>query len=257
MTRRLILLGLFVGLLPAPAQDAAKKKAQLRWHGQSFFVLETSAGKKVAFDPHSMPQYGRAVVSADVVCCTHEHDDHNQAEVVENVPKANVLRGVTVKGRTTTFTTIDKSFDDLKVKVRTVPTFHDEEGGLKRGKNAVFVVEADGLKFVHLGDLGHVLEPEQVKAIGPVDVLMVPIGGIFTINGEKALKVVEQLKPRLFVVPMHYGTKVFDELADAKEFCEGFKSAQVRDLSAATNVLEFDPALKADAPSVVLMGWQK
>ena len=256
MTRLFASLGLFAVALSAPAADDAKK-IQIRWYGQSFFTLTTTTGATVAFDPHSMPQYNRPTATADVVCISHEHDDHNQAGSVEKVAKENVLHGLTARGRATSYAKIDRDFKDLKLKVRTVPTFHDQNEGLDRGKNAVFVVEADGLKFVFLGDLGHQLSEEQVKAIGPVDVLFIPVGGIYTLNGDGAKKVVAQLKPRLFILPMHYGTKVFDELTNAQEFREGFKSTQVRDLSAATNSLEFPPDLKQDLPSVVLLGWQK
>ena len=122
----------------------------------------------------------------------------------------------------------------------------------KRGKNSVFIVEADGLKFCHLGDLGHELTDEQVAAIGPVDVLMIPVGGIYTINGEAAKKVVAQLKPRLFIVPMHYGTKVNSDVLPIDEFLDGQKNVRKMEDS---NVLEFPADLKADKPAVVVLGW--
>jgi L-ascorbate metabolism protein UlaG (beta-lactamase superfamily) len=122
-----------------------------------------------------------------------------------------------------------------------------------RGKNAAFIVEADGLVICHLGDLGHELSAEQVKAIGPVDVLMVPVGGIYTLNGEMAKKVVAQLKPRLYVLPMHYGTKVYQDLPGPDEFLDGQKEVRVL---ADTNLLEFPADLKADRPTVVLLGWK-
>ena len=98
------------------------------------------------------------------------------------------------------------------VRIRNVGTFHDTQQGMERGRNAVFVIEADGLKIVHLGDLGHILTDEQVRQIGPMDVLMVPVGGVYTINGSKAKEVVAQLKPKRYILPMHYGTLTFDEL---------------------------------------------
>jgi L-ascorbate metabolism protein UlaG (beta-lactamase superfamily) len=107
--------------------------------------------------------------------------------------------------------------------------------------------------FCHLGDLGHELSEEQVKAIGPVDVLMVPVGGIYTLNGDGAKKVVGQLKPRLYVLPMHYGTKVYMDLPGPDEFLDGQKD--VRAL-ADTNLLEFPATLKADRPTVVVLGWK-
>jgi L-ascorbate metabolism protein UlaG (beta-lactamase superfamily) len=125
---------------------------------------------------------------------------------------------------------------------------------MQRGKNSIWIVEADGLVFCHLGDLGHELTPEQVKAIGKVDVLMVPIGGIYTLNGEQAKKVVEQIKPRLYILPMHYGVPGYDDLIGPDEFLEEFKNPKKM---LGTNELVFPVDMKADAPTVVLLGWTK
>src|SRR5947207_14950640 len=101
---------------------------------------------------------------------------------------------------------IDEKFRD--VRIRTVGVYHDSTQGMERGKCAVFILEMDGLRFVHLSDLGHPLSAEQVKKIGPVDVLMIPVGGVYTLNGSEAREVVNQLKPRQYIIPMHYGTPV-------------------------------------------------
>jgi L-ascorbate metabolism protein UlaG (beta-lactamase superfamily) len=109
--------------------------------------------------------------------------------------------------------------------------------------------------FCHLGDLGHDLSPEQVKAIGPVDVLMVPVGGIYTINGETAKKVVARIKPRLFVLPMHYGVPGYDDLLGPDEFMEDQKNPKKMP---DTNELVIPADAKTpDAPAVVLLGWKK
>ena len=250
---RLIAAGLALALAAPAAAQAPNKAVQLRWYGHSFFQLTTTAGTRVVFDPHAISEYGAPPVPADVVLMSHDHNDHNRREVLANADSKDLkaFLGVVPKGKTSTdWAKIDATVKD--VKVRTVPTYHDEEQGAKRGKNAVFVVEADGLKFVHLGDLGHELTEEQVKAIGPVDVLMVPVGGIYTLNGEEAKKVVRQLQPRLFVIPMHYGTKVYTDLLPPDEFLDGQKT--VRDLGE-VNLLEIPTDLKADKPTVVVMGW--
>jgi L-ascorbate metabolism protein UlaG (beta-lactamase superfamily) len=206
--------------LVAPAQDPAKKFT-LRWHGQSFFSVETPGGKKVAFDPHLIPEFGRQVVKADVVVCSHLDGDHTQVTAVEDAKAARVFYGLEEgkKGRPPEWKRIDEKVG--AIRVRTVPTYHDANDGLTRGKNSAFVVEADGLTFCHLGDLGHELTAQQLKQIGKVDVLMVPVGGVYTINGEQAKKVVAQVKPRLFVLPMHYGVPGYDELQSADEFLDG------------------------------------
>jgi L-ascorbate metabolism protein UlaG (beta-lactamase superfamily) len=251
---RLLFAGLALATFaPATIAQPAKKTVQLRYYGHSFFQLTTTAGTRVVFDPHAIPEYGATGVSADVVVMSHDHNDHNRKEVLANADSKDLkaFLGVVPKGKSGhEWAKIDATVKD--VHVRNVPTYHDEDEGAKRGKNSVFVVEADGLKFVHLGDLGTELTDEQVKAIGPVDVLMIPVGGIYTINGETAKKVVAQLKPRLFVIPMHYGTKVYTDVQPPDEFLDGQK--KVENLGD-VNLLQFPADLKADQPTVVVMGW--
>jgi L-ascorbate metabolism protein UlaG (beta-lactamase superfamily) len=250
---RALLAGLALAAAVSPASAQAPKKVlQLRWYGHSFFQLTTTAGTRVVFDPHAISEYGSPSVAADIVVMSHDHNDHNRAEILANADSRDLKKylGVTTKGKNSDWVKIDEQVKD--VHIRTVPTYHDTEEGAKRGKNSVFIVEADGLKFVHLGDLGHELTDEQVKAIGPVDVLMIPVGGIYTINGETAKKVVAQLKPRLFILPMHYGTKVYTDVQPPDEFLDGQKN--VRDLKDG-NLLEIAPDMKMDKPEIVIMGW--
>lgn len=248
---RLVLSCICLMAVSGSAAAQAKDKAlAIRWFGQSFFQVESAAGTKIVFDPHSMMEYGRPSCKADLVLISHEHDDHNQPDALTDSDKAKVIRGLTLKGKRYDWAKIDEKFKN--VHVRTVPSFHDFEEGLKRGKNSIFVVEVDGLKIVHLGDLGHVLEEEQIAAIGPVDILMIPVGGIYTINGEKAQEVVKQLKPRLYILPMHYGNRVVDTLQDPSEFLDGQKN--VRTLEK-TNQFTVPLDLKLDKPTIVLMNW--
>jgi len=115
-------------------------------------------------------------------------------------------------------------------------------------------VEVDGLTICHLGDLGHELTDAQVKSIGKVDVLMIPIGGIYTINGEQAQAVMKQLKPRLYVFPMHYGVPGFDDLTGPEEFLDGLKNVQKKP---ATNEFSFPIDAKPENPTVIMLGWKK
>jgi L-ascorbate metabolism protein UlaG (beta-lactamase superfamily) len=219
------------------------------------FQLETSAGKKVVFDPHAIPEFGRHVLDADVVVCSHLHNDHTQLAALREPKAARVLYGLeeTKKGRPPEWTKIDEKVG--QVRVRTVGTYHDPNEGLDRGKNSVFVVEADGLVFCHLGDLGHELTAAQVKAIGPVDVLMVPVGGIYTINGGQAKRVAEQLKPRRYVLPMHYAVPGYDEtLLPADEFLDGQPSVKKM---TDTNELVIPLDAKPEQPTVVVLGWKQ
>jgi L-ascorbate metabolism protein UlaG (beta-lactamase superfamily) len=253
--RRLLLAGLALALMTAPAAAQAPKKVlELRYYGHSFFQLTTTAGVKIVFDPHAISEYGAPPLSPDIVVMSHSHNDHNRKEVLANADSKDLkaFLGVVPKGKTGEWAKIDETVKGIRV--RNIPTYHDTEEGAKRGKNSIFVVEADGLKFVHLGDLGHELTEEQAKEIGPVDVLMIPVGGIYTINGDTAKHVVSQLKPRLFVIPMHYGTKVYTDLPPPDEFLDGQKN--VRNLGDG-NLLEIPPDLKPEKPTVVVMGWSQ
>ncbi|MBM4319674.1 MAG: MBL fold metallo-hydrolase, partial [Deltaproteobacteria bacterium] len=130
--------------------------------------------------------------------------------------------------------------------VRNVASWHDEMNGRERGPNSIFVVESGGLRFVHLGDLGHELTPAQVKEIGPVDVLFVPVGGTFTLDERKARQVVRQLSPRRLVVPMHYATPTLKAklpLAPLAGFLRGWRNP-VRRVEGSTLTLESKPSSK-------------
>ncbi len=246
-----VLAGFFVVAAPAVAQDAKAKTISIHWFGQSFFQIETGDQTRIVIDPHLMPEYGRPSCKADLILITHEHDDHNLIDAVSNLEdKPKIIRGLVVKGKRQDWNKVDEKFKNIRI--RTAPSYHDAEDGLKRGKNSIFVIETDGLKIAHLGDLGHPLDEETVKKIGDIDILMIPIGGIYTINGEKAKEVVKQLKPRLYILPMHYGTKVLDTLQDPEEFLDGQKNVRKLEQS---NVLSVPTDLKADKPTIVLLHW--
>ena len=207
-------------------------------------MLTTSAGTKVAFDPHAIEQLGKPTTTADLVLISHPHPDHMQLSAIENRAKAKVLEGIKMLPPASeggpprlVWNPIDETFRD--VKVRNVGTFHDMVQGLSRGRNSVFVVEADGLKFVHLGDLGHLLSDDQIKQIGPVDVLLIPVGGVYTLNGERAKEVMAQLKPRRIVVPMHYGVGPGKTCCRSRSFSTGCANVQ---RTPGTNLITIDPA---------------
>ncbi|MBX7102834.1 MAG: MBL fold metallo-hydrolase [Gemmataceae bacterium] len=240
--------------LSARAQD---KKPVLRWLGQSFFVLETSKGTKIAFDPHAIEAFGRPVARADLVLISHPHPDHTRLESIENRATAKVLEGVKMAGEggrssRSVWNPVDETFRD--VKVRNVGVFHDSSQGALRGRNSVFIVEFDGLTLAHLGDLGHQLSEEQLRQIGPVDVLLVPVGGVYTLNGDQAKRVVAAIKPRRYILPMHYGNKIFDDVLPADEFLEG--QTNVKRMPS-TNELPLDASLPAKDPVIVVLGPKK
>lgn len=232
--------------------------AELRWYGQSFFQLTTASGLKVVFDPHYIEEYDSPRVPADVAVVSHPHQDHNQIEALPDRQKVKVFQGLTGQGRVATWNNVSETIKG--VKITTLPaklgTFHDAEKGAKRGKNGVFIIEADGLRFVHLGDLGHKLSDAQVKSLGRVDVLMIPVGGIYSINGEQAAEVVRQIKPTRYIVPMHYGTPRYDYLSTPAEFFFEVEDDFPLQKLTKSNVLKIDPKAKGKKPTVVQLGWK-
>jgi L-ascorbate metabolism protein UlaG (beta-lactamase superfamily) len=237
--------------VPARAEP---KTLSLRYYGQSFFVLTTSAGTRVAFDPHALEPLGKPTAAADLVLISHPHPDHNKLEAITNRATAKVLEGVKASGPPmeggppprANWNPIDETFKD--VKVRSVGTYHDRMQGMQRGKNTVFILDVDGLKIVHLGDLGHTLTDDQVLQIGPVDVLMIPVGGVYTLNGERAKEVMAQLKPKRYVLPMHYGTLTWTDVLPPDEFLDGLPNVKKLPTNELTITTDFVPP----APIVAL-----
>jgi len=174
---------------------------EIRYYGHAMFGL-TAEGATIVLDPFNDDVgYPRPNVEPDAVVTSHEHSDHGSVDLIRGRPR--VLRGLAEEGKT--WAALDARVGPMRITG--VPTYHDTEQGRARGKNAVVVIELENLRVAHLGDLGHVLTPEQVRAIGRVDVLMVPVGGHFTIGPAEADQVIAQLKPRV-VIPMHYRTEV-------------------------------------------------
>jgi L-ascorbate metabolism protein UlaG (beta-lactamase superfamily) len=225
-------------------------KVTIRWHGQSFFDIQSSKGTRIVIDPHAIEAYGRQTVSADLILVSHFHNDHTQIGVVQNQARAKILYGLKGAGRKIDWNPIDETFRD--VHVRAVGVYHDNAEGMERGKNTIFVIDVDGLHLVHLGDLGHLLSDKEIKKIGPVDVLMIPVGGVYTINGAEAKRVVEQLKPKQYILPMHYGTKVFTDLLSPDEFLEDQKNVK----KYSTNQITVEAGAKVSGPIIALLDWK-
>ncbi|GIO54459.1 MBL fold metallo-hydrolase [Paenibacillus cineris] len=166
---------------------------QIKWYGHSSFQFNSDAGTRILIDPYyKFLGYRMPVpIESDIVVVTHDHSDHNKIQaasgdyLVVNEPKEYSIGDVDISG---------------------FHTFHDKVNGQKRGPNIVFRFRMDGLTICHCGDLGHLLTEEQVNAIGPVDVLFVPVGGRMTLDGAEAAQVMRQLQATV-AIPMHYSTK--------------------------------------------------
>lgn len=152
----------------------------ITYWGHSCFRLEQD-GYVLVLDPFTqVPGLPDIAGAADAVLCSHDHYDHNFTALLQ------------LSGR-----------KDSPFAVRRVETFHDDRGGALRGPNRIHVITAGGVTLAHLGDLGHPLTAEQAAAIGPLDVLLVPVGGTYTVDAAGAAAVTAALRPRV-VVPMHY-----------------------------------------------------
>ena len=161
------------------------------WLGHSTFLLENSAGNKLVTDPadeKSIPQLPH--VEADVITVSHRHFDHCATERIGGSPAVKetcteeTLSGFTIRG---------------------FFSYHDEAMGRLRGTNTIFSIEADGERYVHLGDLGHMPDDDTIRALKNCDVLLIPVGGIYTIDGRTAWEVTKRIAPKT-VVPMHFQT---------------------------------------------------
>ncbi|TEU02218.1 hypothetical protein E3I18_01380 [Candidatus Woesebacteria bacterium] len=146
-------------------------------------------------------------VAADIVTVSHQHEDHNQADLVKDVKRLVSGPG---------------EYEIMGVSIIGIPTFHDEKKGAKRGKNTIYVYEMDGLRLVHLGDLGHKLHEKILEKIGDIDILMVPVGGEYTIGPTEAVEVARAIEPKM-VIPMHYqmpglNPATFAKLSSTKPF---------------------------------------
>ena len=165
---------------------------QISWLGHSCFKIETKGNGDavtIIIDPYDdslglkMPS-----LKADIVLVSHDHFDHNNVAAVRGEPFV-----ITTPGE----------YEIKKVFVYGVPTYHDTTQGSERGLNTAWRIDAEGLSLAHLGDLGHVLTEQQLSILEGVDILCLPVGGVYTIDAKAASEVVSQIEPRL-VIPMHY-----------------------------------------------------
>lgn len=159
--------------------------------GHSSFRIK---GKKTTLltDPYNPDAVGFSYkkVSADIVTISHQHDDHNYLELVTDVKR--VVDG-------------PGEYEISGVSIIGISSYHDDKQGKERGKNTIYVIEMDGLRLVHMGDLGHTLKEKEVEALGTIDILMIPTGGEYTIGPAQASEITRAIEPSI-TIPMHYKT---------------------------------------------------
>ena len=177
---------------------------KLRWLGHSCFEITLNNGRVFVTDPYDdSVGYPPLKVKADVALSSHGHFDHNYFAAIDGPYEVVNQPG---------------AYERFGARITGVPSYHDDVKGAQRGGNVIFTVEADGVKLTHLGDLGHLPETEAQKAAcASADVLLIPIGGTFTITTPQAVELIETYRPAA-AIAMHYrnrycGFKVSDASA--------------------------------------------
>lgn len=171
---------------------------EIEWFGHSTFQITSSKGTRILTDPHTRDYLPWPTLPQHIVTTSHQHAAHSNIWMAKGNPV--VLEGLTPGGES--WRPIHMDVRD--VSIYTVPAYHDKSQGLQRGKNAIFVFRVDDICIAHLGDLGHLLTPAQLKLMGKIDILLVPLaGGMYTITATEARELTKQVNPRI-AIPYHY-----------------------------------------------------
>jgi L-ascorbate metabolism protein UlaG (beta-lactamase superfamily) len=191
---------------------------KINWYGHAAFHILTDQGTRITIDPYESGAFSGALAygpikdKADIVITSHDHADHNFTK--------------TIQGK---YDLINKAgtYEIKDVKIKAIPSFHDPSEGKERGRNLISIIKADNMVLVHLGDPGHSLDAVTLKEIGKVDILLLPVGGFFTIDAAEATKVMNDIKP-IITIPMHYKTeKCGFPIAPVEDFTKGKKSVRI------------------------------
>ncbi|OQB74903.1 MAG: metal-dependent hydrolase [candidate division TA06 bacterium ADurb.Bin131] len=210
----------------------------IRWLGHSCFLITSGNGMRILTDPFDKTVgYEIPAVEADIVLISHEHFDHNAVNLVKGNPEVvrkpgeYKIKGIDIKG---------------------ISSFHDATEGSKRGHNTIFVFKVDNICVSHLGDLGHILQPEHIKDIGYVDILLIPVGGFYTIDSEQATRVVQQINPKI-IIPMHYKTSAINiPIESVDKFLAGKSNIQYIDSNELTITCEQIP----EEPTIIILKYE-
>ncbi|MEK7633826.1 MAG: MBL fold metallo-hydrolase [Patescibacteria group bacterium] len=185
---------------------------EIKYLGHSSFLIKTKTAKIVT-DPYDQEMVGIKFpkTEADIVTVSHHHLDHDRANLVMGAPLIIDMPG---------------EFEKMSVRIFGFQSFHDKTGGSERGENILYKFESEGISVLHCGDLGVIPEESFLELIGEVDILMVPVGGFYTIDSEEAVQLVKKVEPSV-VIPMHYNhpklnQKNFSQLAAVNEFTKKF-----------------------------------
>ena len=191
---------------------------KIKWYGHAAFLITSAQGVKIITDPYEPGGFGGAIGygpipdEADIVLVSHDHADHNHVQGLPGKPQ--VVKGTgshRVKG----------------IEFTGISAYHDSSGGSQRGKNTIFCWDLDEVRICHLGDLGHVLDEKEARQIRSVDLLLIPVGGFYTIDPVEAGQTIQILRPRV-IIPMHYkNSKCGFPLANIEDFTKSMTKVKV------------------------------
>lgn len=204
---------------------------EIRYLGHASFYLGAK-NAKVVMDPFDPEMVGLSYpqVKADIVTVSHQHQDHNAVSLVK--PTQRVDR--TSDEPAPFIISGPGEYEIRGTRILGIDSFHDNKEGAKRGRNTIYEVIIDGVNIVHLGDLGHKLSQEQLDALNNVEVLLAPVGGVYTVNPEQIKEIINLLSPNI-VVPMHFYQKgmkpeTFGQLATVEDFLKLMEAENVKTL---------------------------
>ena len=213
----------------------------IEWLGHATFQITSSKGTRVLTDPHGAYDLPHPTLPQHIVTSSHPHGPHSSVGMAAGTPV--IFHGLTPGGDWQKISTTVRD-----VSVYLVPAYHDKSRGMQRGKNAIFVFRVDDICVAHLGDLGHLLTPEQLKMMGKIDILLVPVaGGFYTVTASEAREVTRQVKPRI-AIPMHFWWE-----GAVQEYTQG--QSRIKMLN--TPALKISKAELPQPTEIVVMPWNK
>ena len=189
---------------------------KFKWWGHSSFLITSEDGTEILTDPYddSLP-YAEVDDRPDIVTISHDHFDHNAVDRLHNQPE--VVDDI-------------KGYSDNNITIDGISTYHDKSKGEDRGDNIIFQMEIDGKKVCHIGDLGHLLSEDKINELKDTDILLIPVGGYYTIDADEAFQLAEKIKPEI-IIPMHFKTDILDfPITGVDEFTDKFSRDDIKEV---------------------------
>ena len=214
---------------------------KIRYLGHSCFELIESTGTTIVTDPYGKVGFTMPKVRADAVTVSHAHFDHNNVQAVDGNPVVFDREG---------------QYEIGGVHITAIKSFHDDVNGKERGENLIYKFRMDGVEICHMGDIGEECSSQLIEALLPVHVLLIPVGGNYTIDAQQAKEYVDRIMPS-YVIPMHFKTKGLEiDIEKADEFIDLFEEEDVGDLEA-TELELFRDDVTEEQTKVILLERQK